>query len=249
MARQVGPPYFEGVIGGMLYYKMNGGFFVKTLPKKIGKKRFQTDERFARSRENAKEFTHLHAAGKHVRYALNPFLRQTKYKYRVAKLIGLLGKVKNCDKISIRGERNIGEGLKTAEGKALMQGHDFNLNARLRDVFLDLNNLVIQNEGVILSNISGSDLQFPRDSNEAQLTAIFLESEPDRNEYRMYASERLIVTRDTSSQDHLLRMPEIKKRSTFQIVLLSVVFCRRQINGTSMIGDLEKNVLTILGVR
>jgi hypothetical protein len=248
MARQVGPPYFEGVIGGMLYYKMNGGFFVKTLPKKIGKKRFQTDERFARSRENAKEFTHLNAAGKHIRYALNPFLRQTKYKYRVAKLIGLLGQVKNCDKISIRGDRNIGEGLKTAEGRALMQGHDFNLNARLRDVFSDQDRLVIQNEGILLRKISGSDLQFPKDSNEAQLTAIFLESEPDKNEYRMYASERLVFTKDTSSQDHFLRMPEIKKRATFQIVLLSVVFCKRQLNGTVVNGDLEKNVLTILGV-
>jgi hypothetical protein len=227
---------------------MNGGFFVKTLPKKIGKKRFQTDERFARSRENAKEFTHLNAAGKHIRYALNPFLRQTKYKYRVAKLIGLLGQVKNCDKISIRGDRNIGEGLKTAEGRALMQGHDFNLNARLRDVFSDQDRLVIQNEGILLRKISGSDLQFPKDSNEAQLTAIFLESEPDKNEYRMYASERLVFTKDTSSQDHFLRMPEIKKRATFQIVLLSVVFCKRQLNGTVVNGDLEKNVLTILGV-
>ena len=51
-----------------------------------------------------------------------------------SRLVQVMSKIKNLDTVSVRGERNVVEGLLTAEGQQLLRGFDFNNRAPLLSV-------------------------------------------------------------------------------------------------------------------
>jgi hypothetical protein len=125
MAKQKGLIRLDGSIGDMTYYKSKDGYRAKEkFTLRTG--RIATDPRFIRTRENMAEFGRAGTAGKLIRQAINPILKDAKDSRAVSRLLKVLSQVIKSDTVNRRGERTVAEGDMT-----LLKGFEFNANAVL----------------------------------------------------------------------------------------------------------------------
>ena len=126
----------EGTLGEMTFFKkQNGSYFIKQ-KSSVSRERVMTDPAFARTRENGAEFGSLTQSGKIVRKGASLFIGNAKDATLSRRLVSEFARVKRLDAKSIRGKRNVYEGLLTVEGKALMRGFEFNSKANLGMIML-----------------------------------------------------------------------------------------------------------------
>jgi len=118
----------EGTLDDLTFYKGTDGYFVRTKGG-VSKNRIMNDPAFARTRENGKEFGSIAGSGKLLRTALGPMVFRAKDSRLTSRLVKAMGQVKNLDTSSVRGERNVAEGLTNATAIAVLEGFDFNARA------------------------------------------------------------------------------------------------------------------------
>lgn len=123
----------EGTLDGLTFYKGKDGYLVRTKGG-VSKNRIQNDPAFIRTRENGTEFGHIAKSGKILRQAITPLLADVKDSRVSSRLTKAMGLVKNADVSSARGQRQVGVGITTTEGKNALQAFDFNNNAPLDSV-------------------------------------------------------------------------------------------------------------------
>ena len=125
MARQRGIMKLEGTIGDITFYKSKDGYLAKEKGG-IPADRIANDPNFQRTRENGSEFGRAGKAGKILRNAVRGLLQNAKDGRVVSRLTTEFVKVIQADVTSQRGLRNVIDGE-----TELLQGFDFNLNAKL----------------------------------------------------------------------------------------------------------------------
>jgi hypothetical protein len=125
MARQKGIIKIDGTIGDITFTKTQDGYIAKQKTSLKGG-RIATDPAFQRTRENGAEFGRAGKAGKVLRNAVRTVLQNAKDKRVTARLTGEMMRVIKADATSIRGQRNVLDGE-----LELLQGFDFNVNAKL----------------------------------------------------------------------------------------------------------------------
>ncbi len=156
MAKYDGIFEIQGTLKGMTFYKTKDGMLIRTKGG-ISKNRMANDPAFQRTRENGLEFAHLAACGQLLRKSLGNMLKLAKDSRVASRLVSVLSKVKNLDLDSPRGERKVGVGLATAEGKSLLKGFDFNNQAKFNRVFRELYTLDPVTGTVGIADFSPSD--------------------------------------------------------------------------------------------
>jgi hypothetical protein len=97
-------------------------------------KRIANDPAFIRTRENNSEFGSSAASGKLLRDAIRTMLQNASDGKVTSRLTKLMTQIKNEDGTSARGARNVGVGILTPEGKALLKGFNFNIKAILGSI-------------------------------------------------------------------------------------------------------------------
>lgn len=137
MAKYEGIFEIQGTLKGMTFYKTKDGLLIRTKGR-VSKNRIENDPAFQRTRENGLEFGHLAACGQLIRKGLSSMLKLAKDSRTSSRMMSILSKVKNLDLTSTRGERNVGIGLISAEGKALLEGFNFNKAAPFERIFRSL---------------------------------------------------------------------------------------------------------------
>lgn len=125
MARQKGIIKLKGSIGDITFYKSKDGYLAREKGG-IDKERFLNDPKFQRTRENAAEFGRAGKASKTLCTAIRPVLNKTQDSRMISRLVKSMMQVIKADAVSDRGLRNVLDGE-----LALLQGFDFNGNARL----------------------------------------------------------------------------------------------------------------------
>jgi len=130
MARQESLTQFTGSIGNIIFYKSIDGYLAR---KKGGieASRIRSEPAFARTRENNAEFRRAAQATKLIRRAFGSLLNVASDTRMTGRLNGAMVKVIRADAVNSRGERNVMDG-----DVSLLQGFDFNKNARLATTFL-----------------------------------------------------------------------------------------------------------------
>ena len=128
----------EGTLEDLTFYKSADGYFVRTKGG-VSKNRIMNDPAFVRTRENGAEFGSIAASGKLLRTALGPMVFRAKDSKLTSRLVKVLNQVKNLDGVSIRGARNVAEGLNSSGAASLLEGFDFNARATFGSV---LNSIV-----------------------------------------------------------------------------------------------------------
>jgi hypothetical protein len=130
MARQDSLIPLTGSVGNIIFYKSIDGYLAR---KKggISAHRIHSEPSFARTRENNAEFKRAAQATKLIRTAFGGLLKDACDTRMTGRLNGAIVKVIRADAVNSRGERNLHHG-----DVSLLQGFDFNKNARLSTAFL-----------------------------------------------------------------------------------------------------------------
>lgn len=129
MARQKSIFKIEGTLGDVCFYKSKDGFLVREKGG-ITSERFRNDPNFQRTRENSSEFGRAGKAGKTLRTSLRSLLKNVADYRMTSRLTQQMMKVIQLDTTSTRGQRNVIDGE-----TELLQGFDFNQNAKLSSCF------------------------------------------------------------------------------------------------------------------
>jgi len=125
----------EGTLEGMTFYKSKNGYLVRAKGG-ISKNRIENDPSFVRTRENGSEFGQCAKSGKLLRQTFTSMLVDVKDGSLTARMMKIIAQIKNLDTLSLRGDRNVANGLQTLEGKTILKGFDFNSNAKLKSILL-----------------------------------------------------------------------------------------------------------------
>jgi len=247
MARQIGPPYIVGTLGGLNYYKSNGSYYVRLArgTSKGSKKKKQSE----RSKENCAEFTEIMTVGKAIRHALGWYWSKLKNPQRSGKLVKYLKFVKNSDRESARGERKVWKGILTEEGKNHLRGIDLNHVAPLHATLLPFSALEAGISGIGLSGLDPSkDIRFPLGKTGVRITGILLAADIQANQYQVYESNSTDLHRDGSVSDLSLTFPHTETAAPIRFILLSMIFLEEGTSGQPTLASAPENVLSILSV-
>ncbi|HEY4786102.1 MAG TPA: hypothetical protein VIH57_08630 [Bacteroidales bacterium] len=190
MAQQKGILKIEGTMSNMTFYKKDGQYLVKE-KSAISADKIANDPNFERTRENNSEFGTAGSAGKLLRSALRGLMLNASDTYATSRITQLMMSELKLDAASVRGARQPAAGLATAEGKALLNGFNFNANSVLSGVLfkafavntatgvITISDLVPQNdvaypEGATHLSITGAmvNIDFANGSSDLQLTNV-----------------------------------------------------------------------------
>ncbi|OAD91507.1 hypothetical protein A7A78_03165 [Aequorivita soesokkakensis] len=160
MARQVGLLKLVGTLGDISFYKSFYGFLARAKTG-VDRQTILRDPRFRRTRENASEFGRAAKAGKLLRDAIRPVLKNAKDSMTVQRLTQKMVKVLQADPANKRGKRTVTQGE-----LGLLKGFDFNINARLDNTLqISFQTVINPVSGIILLTLNSfrpiTDIKVP----------------------------------------------------------------------------------------
>ncbi|RZK13037.1 MAG: hypothetical protein EOO46_00920 [Flavobacterium sp.] len=125
MAKQVGIVPFVGTLDGINFYMRKGKPVARKAGGGFNGTSIKKSATMVRVRENNTEFGHCSRVKKLFKDSLYPFLGTQRNEELQGRLMQLFLKIKDADKVSGRGKRQIGVGLEDADGTALLDGFCF----------------------------------------------------------------------------------------------------------------------------
>lgn len=125
----------RGTLDDVNFYKSEDGYRLRTKGG-VDANRIKNDPSFERTRENNSEFGSSAKSGKLLRRSILDMVSNAKDSKLASRLTQTMSYVKNEDLISVRGQRNVSEGIQTAQGKTLLKEFNFNRKAPLEEVLL-----------------------------------------------------------------------------------------------------------------
>lgn len=174
MAKLNGILKIEGTLENLTFYKSADGHMVRTKGG-VSKKRILTDPAFIRTRENGAEFGKSANAGKMLRMAAGTLVFKAKDAKLSSRLLQVMSKIKNLDTISVRGERNVSEGILTLDGQLALRGFDFNNRAPLKAVLCSPYVLDTNTGAVVIADFTpGEQLRFPAGATHFNMRGAFV---------------------------------------------------------------------------
>lgn len=129
MAKQTGILPIEGTIGNLTFFKSKDGYLVRSRGG-ISAEKIATDPAFQRTRENNAEFARAGKAAKLLCTAFRSTITNAKDSRMTSRITTMMLKVVQADETNERGQRNVIDGE-----AALLEGFDFNNNAKLSATF------------------------------------------------------------------------------------------------------------------
>lgn len=164
----------EGTLDNVTFYKSADGYFVRTKGG-VSKNRIMNDPAFVRTRENGSEFGRSASSGKLLRDAVSSFVFKAKDSKLSSRLMKVMSDIKNQDLVSLRGERNVVEGLATATGKAYLKGFDFNNRATMRSVFFSTYGVDTATGVITITDLKPTEqIRFPEGATHFSLQSGFV---------------------------------------------------------------------------
>lgn len=148
MAKQKGIIKLEGTIGDITFFKSKDGYVARERSGPTADQ-IATDPAFERTRENGQEFGRAGKAGKVLRNAIRSLIQNAADSKAVSRLTKEMMKVVKADVTNIRGLRNVIDGE-----TELLEGFDFNINAKLGTTLFALYTVTIdRTTGAITLNV------------------------------------------------------------------------------------------------
>jgi len=190
MALQKGILKIEGTMGGMTFYKKDGDYLVKE-KSSVSADKIANDPNYQRTRENNAEFGLAGSTDKFLRDALRSLMLDASDTYVTSRVTQLMMSELGMDTTSARGERQPSIGLATPDGKALLNGFNFNAKSVLSGVLfkafavdpatgvITINNLVPQKDiaypsGATHLSITGAmaNIDFANGTSDLQISNV-----------------------------------------------------------------------------
>jgi hypothetical protein len=109
MAKQTGVLTLKGPVGRLSFYKTRNGYLAREKGG-VDKTRIMNDPKYARTRENIREFTDNAKSSKLMRDALRPVISKIGDRRLNLRITQALMQVLKSDEVNVRGERRVKEG-------------------------------------------------------------------------------------------------------------------------------------------
>lgn len=220
----------EGTLDDLTFYKGRAGYLVKTKGG-VSANRIKNDPSFARTRENGTEFGHAATSGKQLRRAILDLLTDAKDDLVTPRLTQTMARVQKTDTTSPRGERKVAIGLSTPEGKAELNGFNFNLNAILSSVLLcDYSLDTATGEVIITDFVPAQNLKSPEGATHVSLEVGFLNLDFSTDIKNMQLSPVFNTLIDSTVTTVVLTPAAVPTGTGNQLYFLKVAFFQ-QVNG------------------
>lgn len=248
MAKQNSLVKIEGTIDNLTFYKSADGHFVRSKGG-VSKNRIMNDPAFVRTRENGAEFSSITGSGKLLRTALGSMLFKAKDNRLTSRLVKVMAQVKNLDGTNVRGQRNVGVGITSVDGKSLLTGFDFNARAALGSV---LNSAVIVDlatgKVTIASFNPMEQMQFPEGATHFSLQSGFLNLDFKTGVNKLHQSPELTFPLVQGVITPVLTPTAVPAGTGVKMVVLLIEFFQ-EVNGVKyMLNNGAFNVLQIVAV-
>lgn len=248
MAKASGIIKIEGTVEDLTFYKKDGKNFVRRKGG-VPKERIENDPNYVRTRENNSEFGHSGTAGKVLRMAMGSLVFKAKDGKLSSRMLQVMSRIKNLDTTSARGLRQVSVGLSTPEGKQLLKGFDFNINAPLNGVLFapyDLNTTT----GVIeiTDFIAAEQLQFPQGSTHISFQSAVLAIDFDTEVSELAYSNIVNLPINLTPTTVTLTPTSVPTGTGLQLFLLMISFYQ-EVNGVQYsLKNEGYNVLNVVEV-
>jgi hypothetical protein len=173
MARQTGLIKIKGTLDNVNFYKTKDGDLAR-MKTSVDANRIKNDPSFERTRENNEEFGNSANAGKLVRDAVRPMALNASDGKVVSRLTQVMTRIKNMDTTSVRGKRNVGEGILDPNALLMIKGVEFNREALLSAILFKPFAVDTATGEIVITNlIPQMDIVWPQGATHIQLTAGF----------------------------------------------------------------------------
>ncbi|NDP26653.1 MAG: hypothetical protein GZ087_04395 [Flavobacterium sp.] len=230
MGKLTGIIKFQGTFDGLTFYKSPDGYLVKT-KSGVSKNRIMTDPAYVRTRENLSEFSLNAKSGKALRQSISPLLHRAKDSKLSSRMLKLMHTIKNLDHTSVRGERLVRLGLDSAEGKLLLKGFDFNIQAPLSSVLhagysVDLATGVLR----IPDLIPLEQLGIPEGATHVSFSAAFVNLDFETGVFDSRYSPAVILELDNTISTIILTPEAVPTGTGTRMYLLLIEFFQ-EVNG------------------
>ncbi|NHN28115.1 hypothetical protein FIA58_020750 [Flavobacterium jejuense] len=248
MAKVKGLLKIEGTVEDLTFYKKDGENYVRRKGG-VSRERILTDPNFIRTRENGAEFSHSAAAGKLLRTALGSIVFKAKDSKLSSRMLQLMSRIKNLDITSLRGQRKVGIGLATAQGKQTLKGFDFNFNAPLQSVLFTPFALDTTTGAVSFTDfVPAEQLQFPQGATHFSMQSMVLHLDFETEDSGIAYSPVVNLPINYTANSSVLTPSSVPTGSGVQLFLLQVSFYQ-ELNGVQYSLKNEMyNMLSILEV-
>ncbi len=248
MAKSKGIIKIEGTVEDLTFYKQGGEYYVR---KKggIDKNRIAKDSNFARTRENNTEFGGSGHSGKVLRTALGTMVFKAKDSKLSSRMLKVMSEVKRYDTTSVRGQRNVANGITTTEGKQALRGFDFNARAELSSVLYAPYQLDTATGVITLTDVLPAEqILFPQGATHVSFQGAVLTLNFETEESEVAYSNVVNLPLNMTLADITLTPTSVPTGTGQQFFLLMVSFYQ-QVNGMQYsLRNEEYNVLNILEI-
>lgn len=173
MARQSGLIKIKGTLDNVSFYKTKDGDLAR-MKTSVDAKRIAHDPAFERTRENNREFGNSAEAGKLMRDAVRPMAMNASDGRVVSRLTKTMTAIKNMDTVSVRGKRNVGDGIGDPNAVLSLKGFEFNKQALLSAILYKPATVDVGSGIVTITDLTPQmDVVWPQGATHIQLTSGF----------------------------------------------------------------------------
>lgn len=248
MAKQKSFLKVAGTLDGLTFYKSVDGYLIRTKGG-VSRERIMNDAAFVRTRENIAEFGSTAHSVKLLRTAIGSLLNRAKDPRMGSRLMGIMSKVRQLDSISVRGQRNVGQGLLTVAGKQLLKGFDFNNRAAFQTVFNAPYSLDNATGALTISDfVPLEQLEKPEGATHVSFKSAYINLDFITGEFDSQYSAVVNVLLDMNSTAITLTPSSVPVGSGSQLYLILIEFFQ-EVNGIQYpLRNGEFNVLHLLDV-
>ena len=248
MARQKGIIKLDGTIGDITFYSSKDGKMAREKGG-IDATRMKTDPAFKRTRENGAEFGSAASAAKLLRDSFRTLLATVRDSRMTARLTTIMTKIKALDSVSIRGERNVADGLQAPNAVNLIKGFNFNKNAIFRSV---LNKAVLLNTATGSFTINGlvplKDVVFPNGATHLNLFGAWARVDFAAGSYTVEETNKINLLIDNMPANVNLVVATPPTGGGYDFFVIGIEFLQ-EVNGSQYaLRNGSFNALTILEV-
>lgn len=251
MARLKGILKLRGTLGGLTFYQrrdMKGATLVKQ-QNTLTKERIHTDPAFERTRENYREFGRVNTLGAVIRHGAAALLRCAPDPSVTTRLVSVLSKVKGCDLEHERGQRTAGAGLRTAEGRSLLRGFEFNGKAALGSVLRCPLTLQDGHTFLLPGFVPRQMLDFPAGATHVGFRTGVLVVDAEAAASQLHCSPMVTMAIDFEPATLSLRPTETPTGGGIFLWLVLLEFFQETNGQLYPLQDMSHNVLHLLDVR
>lgn len=249
MAKQKGLIKIKGTIGNLSFYTTKHGDVVRT---KWGpdKERRKNDPAFATANRNSSEFGECSASGKVFRQAVAEIISGASDSELNTRVNKLMFAVKNLDKKSEHGKRNVGMGLLNPQAIKLFMGFNFNKDAPI-DSILRVPCEVEKRTGLItISRIAEKGaIKFPKGATHVCFSGGWVRIDFIEKKAELKTTEVKLLPKNTKQDNVILKPktpPKIKGKDFF---VLKICFIQEQGGKQYILGDSKYTSAAVIEVK